>query len=495
MLTGTADLARASSTEVALPTFAARLFGLGERFDRWLAGRRRWMPPPAEPVEVPVVRVDERVGPQSAGFDVLVELDLRNGQRAPDSPSGEPPRWALALSRYALGPGAPHGFWEAARGDDTLEIQVRDTSGRVLRRRVIGAQRLSWTLQRRMIHALAGPMLVDAVSDYLRGNRCTEPGVRPTPPVDARPMLGVPDSRAVLRVALRSLAELGRGLITRMRGGGRQWHVRVGRQQRGSWKLREFESLIPPPGRMWADPFPYYVSKDDGSRELVVFLEEMDFSVGRGTIVLLRRGADGWQATPVIEEPHHLSYPYLFEWQGEQYLVPESAEGGEITLYRMGSSLEQWHREPPLMTGVHAFDTSLLAHEGRIWMFTSIQREPDLRSHYQELHLFFADEFPTGEWTPHPANPVVCDARHARMGGGFLRHDGALYRVTQGAHCGEYGTSVELRRIVRLDATGYQEEPALSVRPDWTPVSDGIHHMAALDDVLVVDAWRRGRGW
>ena len=36
----------------------------------------------------------------------------------------------------------------------------------------------------------------------------------------------------------------------------------------------------------------------------------------------------------ILEKPYHLSYPYLFEYQGQLYMMPESNENNTIDLYK-----------------------------------------------------------------------------------------------------------------------------------------------------------------
>lgn len=485
-----ADRQDSSITEPAPGVAASTLFALVDRFDRWIANRyRRFDAGSGDLPDVPILGVhhDQEV---LARLDLLIGLDTARGPLPTGSMPSGLPQWVLALSRYALSPCAPRGFWEAARGDDTITISVSEAcSGRILRQRVIGTVPLSWTAQRQLAQSLAGPMLAHALADHRRGRRSCVDEMATL--LDSEPRLGMPGTGAVLAATARTLREIGGKLLSAARRTRSQWFVLLGRPSGGRWRLREFEALVPPPRRIWADPFPLVDDDANDHSEPALLVEDMAEDVGRGAIALLQRESTGWVATPVIDEPYHLSYPYLFEWEGETFMVPESEAGREISLYRMGDTAKEWCRMPALMTGVRAVDTSLLFHEGRIWMFTSFLREPDFASHYRELHLFHALTFPTTQWTPHPDNPVVCDARHARMGGGFLRHDGNLFRIAQGARLGEYGTSIELRRIVRLDTDGYVEVPAGSIAPDWAPALDGAHHMAVRGDLMVIDACRR----
>lgn len=476
-----------------------------ERLDRWLADRRERTRGIEEATPIadalpgvachalpaaPPARV-ERARAALEGLDLLVSVDPAAGPLAAEALPAGVRHWVVSLSAHDLGAAVPRGFWEAARGEDVIEISVRDArNGRVLRRRMVGADPLTWTGQRRMAAMLVGPMLVDALAR--EGTDATAAGDRPparsapTPEFDEGARLGPPGSSAVLAAMRRKLAWAGAELLSRRKV--QRWHIRIGRADGSTPRLRDFEPVVAPAGSIWADPFPRVVMGRDGQPELVIFAEELRDEVGRGTIVLLRRESGVWAATPILEAPHHLSYPFLFEWEGERYMIPEAGRGNSIPLLRMGSSVTEWEPLPPLMTGEPAVDTSLLAHDGRIWLFTSFSRHPDFGAHYRELHLFHATRFPTTEWIPHPANPIVCDARIARMGGGFLRRGDALYRVAQGARVGLYGTSIELRRITRLDPEGYAEEPAGHIGCGFAPGLTGVHHLVEADGWIAIDA-------
>ena len=36
----------------------------------------------------------------------------------------------------------------------------------------------------------------------------------------------------------------------------------------------------------------------------------------------------------VLDEPFHMSYPYVFKWQEDFYMIPESQEANSVRLYR-----------------------------------------------------------------------------------------------------------------------------------------------------------------
>jgi hypothetical protein len=212
--------------------------------------------------------------------------------------------------------------------------------------------------------------------------------------------------------------------------------------------LRERIVWLPPAGR-WrylADPFG--LVRGDA---LHVFVEAFDY--GRKHAVIERHEfglADlAWrsQAT-VLARPFHLSYPQVFEHDGETWMVPESFQANEIALYRAtDASLDRWERECVLLGGLPGADASLIEHEGRWWMFYTLVGAG--ARDQRELHVAHAPAL-AGPWTPLAGNPVRVDSSGARPAGRpFIAADGVLTLPVQDSTEG-YGSAVRLLRIVAL---------------------------------------------
>src|SRR6266550_2573039 len=84
-------------------------------------------------------------------------------------------------------------------------------------------------------------------------------------------------------------------------------------------EMENFHQVIPPVDRFWADPFPIQVGNDH-----YIFHEELLFSTGKGTIVLTVLGDQGRAARPIpiLETDCHLSYPFVFQWDGDFFIMP-----------------------------------------------------------------------------------------------------------------------------------------------------------------------------
>ena len=82
--------------------------------------------------------------------------------------------------------------------------------------------------------------------------------------------------------------------------------------------------------RFQADPFLF----SHGGRTWM-FFEDFPHATRKGVIAVCEIDASGHPGAPrvVLEEPFHLSYPFVFEHDGEIYMLPETAAAGCIRLY------------------------------------------------------------------------------------------------------------------------------------------------------------------
>ncbi len=242
--------------------------------------------------------------------------------------------------------------------------------------------------------------------------------------------------------------------------------------------LYRFKRLLPPKDRFWADPFA--IKADD---RYYVFLEELLYETGKGHISVIELDRKGVVKGPtkVLDRDYHLSYPFVFEWNGDYYMVPESAANKTVELYRAKSFPFVWQLEKVLLTDVRAKDATLAEIDGKWWMFVSLSEHsiPD------ELYLYSA-ETPLGPWTPHQRNPVKSDVRGSRPAGALFEWNGEVYRPAQDSS-GRYGYAISINRLKQLDDEQFSEEPVSSILPNWDKDLLATHTISIVDDLTVVD--------
>jgi hypothetical protein len=224
-----------------------------------------------------------------------------------------------------------------------------------------------------------------------------------------------------------------------------------------------------PPGRFLADPF--VVTRDGRT---CVFAEDFVFATSKAHVSVFELSAGGARELGVaVKEDYHLSFPYLFEFDGSLFMCPESRAAKEVRIYECTEFPLKWKLACVAMKNVVAADTLIFPKEGLWWMLTGISRtEPHDCS---ELYLFWAKTPLSGEWKPHARNPILIDPQRARNGG-LLRDGDELIRVAQNLHFASYGLSARLFKITRITPDEYAEELVSSITPDFFPGIYGTHH-------------------
>lgn len=244
---------------------------------------------------------------------------------------------------------------------------------------------------------------------------------------------------------------------------------------------------LPPMGSFCflADPFGLW---RDG--HLYVFVEAYDYRVRIGTIEVLVYDGDLNlnRRETVLFEPWHLSYPIVFEAEGETWMLPEAHRSGRLTLYRAIAFPTRWERAHVFDLDHGAVDATPIFHDGRWWLFyTSADRERDKMS---ALHVAFADRL-AGPWTPHPMNPVRRDLAGARPGGTAVAIDGGIVLPVQDC-TRTYGGAIRPLKIHMLTPDHFNAElgdPLLPPRAA-APFVEGLHTLSAAGPVTLVDMKR-----
>jgi hypothetical protein len=252
-----------------------------------------------------------------------------------------------------------------------------------------------------------------------------------------------------------------------------------------------WRTLAPPSpsGRFLADPF---VWQNQGKTYCLV--EDFSFREGVGRISAFavdRQGAS--EPKTALAESFHLSFPFLFEFNGITYMCPECSGSGQIRLYRSVEFPYQWEFVKAIMTGVCAGDTMLFERGGWWWMLTNIDRtgQDDFGS---ELYLYFADSPLSDSWRPHPANPLKIDSQGGRNAG-LLRDGDRLFRAGQLQGFDSYGVGIRIYEICSLSPEDYQERLVTEIKPGFRPGLQGIHHISSTGEVTVVDSAKREFVW
>ena len=405
--------------------------------------------------------------------------------------------WSFHHGDNRTNRGGPPGVWEVLEDRPETGVTLQRLSsdldgGEVLARGVGRTERFSFARNVAALYPRSSRMLVRSVERLAQG----KPARQASASDDGwgayqHRLYRRPTTGEVLRAGARLGVRYAR---QRARWRGRRltwsvaWHLAQGK--RGAVPhdaLYQYRELRPPADRFWADPF---VVRDDD--RWWMFFEELVFSNPVGRIAAWEMGPQGpiGEAAIVLDPPYHLSYPFVFHWEGEWYMLPESQASLRLELYRATEFPLKWELDRVLLDPFDGVDATLHRHtDGRWYLFASIA---DVGITYdEELHLFVADT-PFGPFTPHPENPLVADVRRARMAGRLFQHGSQLIRPAQ--CCAPlYGSGITLHVIDELSPTTYRERPIQRLGPTWDPRFLGLHTINAQDGLSVIDLLRLDR--
>jgi hypothetical protein len=478
-------------------SIASRLHRLLARLDRWVRCRGESLFVPADaaaelavpPLEVDVAYAGDGWCLGEAGLAALrrCEADVWLCFTA------DPPRRPLpCVSRYGvwgleIGYGVPAlrdwaGAGEIGGGSPVTTVSVVDYAERgtgelyrsfsatvrnSISRNRLGCLRKGISFFRRLLERLTRD----------RGAWPFTPAAAPS----LYPARREPTASALARVTWRLASNIAANRLRELRGRN-QWQMAYyfTDESEAGCRFDRLRYLVPPRDRAWADPF---AVEHEG--RYFIFYEEQPFRSLKGRIMAIEvfENAEPSTAQVALERPYHLSYPFVFAWEGALYMVPETAENETIELYRCEAFPTRWSLARVLLEGIRAYDATFWREANRWWMFINVA-EPGADSS-DELHLYWSAT-PLGPWTAHCGNPVVSDARCARPAGPLFTRNGTVYRPSQDCSLA-YGHSVVINRVDALSEDAYRETAVQSIAPGWRKDILHIHTLGGGKRLRVID--------
>lgn len=205
-----------------------------------------------------------------------------------------------------------------------------------------------------------------------------------------------------------------------------------------------------------ADPFLF---KKNG--KLCLFYESKGLYTPGVIMMTSTSDLDHWsKPVVVLKESFHLSYPWVFEEDGNVYMVPETGQDGSIRLYEAcDESLSTFRLVKKLLEQPKAKvirmgygDSSIYKKNGKYYLVTMLQYSAPINV----LELYVADSL-EGPYFPHPCSPITTSNKVGRDAGCWIEHQGKLLRVSQDC-VHRYGDNVNVLEITKLSPTEYEEK-------------------------------------
>ncbi len=212
-----------------------------------------------------------------------------------------------------------------------------------------------------------------------------------------------------------------------------------------------------------------------------IFAEIYDYRLRRGTLgysILKGDRIGRWKQ--IIIENYHLSYPFIFEYAGDVYIIPESNENNSLNVYRALNFPDEWEKVTVLIHNKKFVDTTFFEWENCICAFTTDVSEYDNQREYfitfNERKIASIDEI------------MVSDTKTSRMGGNVLQIEDRMIKVCQDCRK-TYGGGLIFKEIEEdnLDGKEVRQIFPETLRFDKRVLIDGIHTYNANERYEIID--------
>lgn len=233
----------------------------------------------------------------------------------------------------------------------------------------------------------------------------------------------------------------------------------------------------PHKNKWFADPFIY----KDSPEQLELFVEEFDYSVGRGRIghiVISKQSNKIEKLTIILEKDTHLSFPVIYRRDGIVYVHPENSASGRSYIYRYDEALDKLVDPVEVLTEP-VTDAIIVEKDGKFVMYATKVPIPN----GNELFVYQADSF----FGPYKYKESrVYNKAYARMAGMFVEiGNGQLLRASQDCDGGDYGRAVHFMS---------DDKMVSSMVPPMAKYA-GLHTFNMLGDTFIIDLKRYDFPW
>ena len=387
--------------------------------------------------------------------------------------------------------GGPAGFWEVYQKRATTGFIIQILSeeldgGKVIFRSNIATKR-SYTENIAFLYNESYPLMSKLIIDY---------AINGSLPIAEKPIpysgtiLKVPNLLETFIYILNSFYIFSTYFIKRFVIQKRdRWSIAFIKKDWDSTVLRKGIEIKTPQNRFFADPF---IVKRDG--KTVCFVEDYSYKTKLGSISAVEiLDENNYNILGyVIKEPFHMSFPYIFEYKDELYMVPETSKAKSIRLYKCIEFPMKWEYQKDLFADMNATDTMIFYHNNMWWMMFS--HSITGKNYNSQLVAYYTKSDPiNGKWIAHKNNPLINDSQISRNGGIMGLNSNRIIRGRQKQGFNIYGASLTLAEITDLTTSSFSEKEICQITPDFFPNLKGNHHFHSNGEYTVYDYFRNER--
>ena len=266
-----------------------------------------------------------------------------------------------------------------------------------------------------------------------------------------------------------------------------EWNIGYTRTNwKNNFNKDKITKITNPKNRWFADPFVIKKGKFN-----FIFFEDYSLINNKGSISCIRIDKKNKikHFKGVLEENFHLSFPFIFKYNKEFYMIPETKAINEIRIYKCESFPLKWKYYYTIKKNISAVDSMIFEHNDIWWLFTNYSHTKN--GSESELNIFFSCDGPfTNNWQSHKLNPLITDSFSARNAGLIIENN-QIYRCAHEINSFDKGKRTKIFKIHSLSKDEFIEEQLLIIDPSEFNGAFSTHHIYSTNDFTVLDICRK----
>ena len=261
-----------------------------------------------------------------------------------------------------------------------------------------------------------------------------------------------------------------------------EWNIAYTRTHwKRSLNKNKVNKISNPKNRWFADP---YVIKKENFH--YIFFEDYSLKKEKGAVSCIR--VDKKNRTKyfkeIIEENFHLSFPFIFKYNKNYFMIPESEKNNSLRLYKCIKFPDKWRFVKKIIKNVNCVD-SVVFKWGKKWILLTSQAENEFL--HNKLFAYTSKNPISSNWKKLNSNPVVESNIFGRNAGLIQESKRQIYRISQAYLPGNYGAFISINKILNIFKNKYYEKKIKDVLPLYEKNIRGIHTLNYVKNFTVFD--------
>lgn len=241
---------------------------------------------------------------------------------------------------------------------------------------------------------------------------------------------------------------------------------------------REYKVVTSNENCWYADPFIFCESDKN-----YVFCECYLSKKNKGVIAVgeyKNGGINGMKI--IIEQDYHMSYPCIFKYESNYYMIPETADNKTIELYQAKQFPYEWKLIKTLKKDIKCVDSTVFFKDDKLYVIGYI-----LESKKNEVCIFHLDM----KHEVLTTIDTVEDDNTGRSAGNICYLNGRLIRPTQICKK-KYGERIVFKEIVAIKKDAYHEKVLSKLQGTDILVKgetkiDRVHTFNRMGNIEIID--------